>query len=113
MIPANLIPSFRDEKVNPDFCGAILVAYFHCVLIFISLGLQLVLSSGRDKQHGNTSLHFPGHAFDILMLNVDMDGDYLVGVIKNSLNVHFDVIYNPDTNCIHVEWQLRGNLIFK
>ena len=114
MFDIKLIPTLKYEWVNPEFTPATMLAYFHCCLIFMALGLQLKLSSGKDSHHGNTSLHFPGAGFDISTKELpdSIDPNYLVDLIKQSLNVHFDVVYEEESTHIHVEWQPRGNLIY-
>jgi hypothetical protein len=73
---------------------------------YAELGADCILTSGRDGQHSETSLHYAGHAFDFRtwMLTPEQQQDLIV-VLKDRLTQDFDVILESDH--IHLEHQPR------
>ena len=109
-----MIANLKDDSVLPDLTGAAIVAWIIIIFIFKHYGYTATMSSAKDGQHGITSLHFSGNAFDVSTKHIPLQIQLLIfAAIRKALNVHYDVIHEPRKNHIHIEYQPRGNLIFK
>lgn len=73
--------------------------------IFKSFEIDLVITSLVDSKHSPKSLHYSGNAVDIRTSNIpkDIDRNYLIKLIQQSLGPHFDVI--DEQTHIHIEYQ--------
>jgi len=70
-------------------------------------GIDMVLTSGSDSRHSNTSLHYSGQAVDLRTNNIPTEPlkGTIAREIKKKLNVDYDVVLESDH--IHLEYQPR------
>ena len=99
----------KDNSINPmglrpELLFAIMVAKD----VYLNHGYELVITSLNDATHSETSLHYSGAAVDLrtTVINPNEDWDAVARQIKRKLNVHYDVINEPDH--IHLEFQPRN-----
>lgn len=99
--------SLKDNTVNPStFSAPLVLALVVANEVYKEHGADLVITSGNDATHYNTSLHYAGEAADLRIrdLSVEVLGE-VTGVIKKRLGRNFDVVLEKDH--IHLEHQPR------
>ncbi len=71
--------------------------------VYTELGVNCVITSGRDSKHGDGSLHYLGHALDLRIRNMTAKQVVEAHIqLANRLGAQYDVVL--ESNHIHVEF---------
>ena len=90
----------KDDTVNiRDLDVTLKMALQQIEYVYSKFNTELVITSGKDGQHGIGSLHYEGKAVDLRTWNVL---DSLVKALKAHLGADYDIVLEKDH--IHVEW---------
>ena len=108
----------KDESVRMDFVPALAMVLSGTVSpIFATYGVPMVINSGSEThtadgkpvKHGETSLHWSGHAVDLRSRCLALEQQRsVVDHLIAALGRHFDVVLEKDH--IHIEYQPRRPL---
>jgi hypothetical protein len=90
--------------VNWNPTEALQRAHNIAAVIYNSLGVPFVVTSGRDGQHMSGSLHYSGNAMDLRRHDLDAKGvtGQAVNMLRSQLGGDYDVVLESDH--IHVEY---------
>ena len=100
-----LNPGVNPAKVKPEVLLALMVVDG----IYAGYDVHTVITSISDGEHGRYSLHAFGYAVDIRTnhLPADVDKDILASQIQRRLGNMYDVVFEPNPEHIHIEYDPR------
>ena len=104
MIPLRIKPGVRLTELKPQILIAVNVAQ----ATYEEVGAdEMVLTSVRDGEHGEKSLHSLGYCIDIRTRDLPNNAKIIAHeLIADRLGEEFDVILEPTH--LHIEYDPRG-----
>ena len=84
--------------------GEIVIALIICSNIFHKYGMDMIVTSCTDGNHGRGSLHYVGYAVDLRIRHLSKSQlDLILRDIKEALTIEYDIVLEPTH--IHIEYQ--------